>query len=307
VTALQLDKQVELAGRSLNVGRPAGYNPSPAMPQPAPLALPPGFAAPAPAPPAMVPGLGITGAEAGAAAAAAAVGGGNLGGLQALLRAQAAPPTGRKQKELYVGNLPVGLVTAQTLRDLFTAPLRTMPGFDESLGPPVANCDLNPDGKFAFVEFRDEAICSLALTLFDKTELCGRTLNVGRPRGYVDPGAVATAPIIPGLAAFAAQPAAPPAQPASTTCLRLNGLITPDILDDDAEYADVLDDIRQECERSGPVAEMKIPRVGDTRGSCFVRFVDTVGSGKARESLHQRQFDGNTVTAVFIPESDMPQ
>eukprot|EP00966_Prymnesium_polylepis_P016902 390035-Prymnesium_polylepis.1 len=71
------------------------------------------------------------------------------------------------------------MVTPQTLKDLFTAPLRTMPGFDESLGPPVSNADLAADGKFAFVEFRDEQITTIALTLFDKTELCGRTLNVG--------------------------------------------------------------------------------------------------------------------------------
>ena len=41
VTALQLDK-IELAGRALNVGRPAGYAPAPGMPMPNPLELPPG-------------------------------------------------------------------------------------------------------------------------------------------------------------------------------------------------------------------------------------------------------------------------
>lgn len=60
-----------------------------------------------------------------------------------------AAPVGRKQRELYVGNLPVGMVTPQTLKDLFTAPLRTMPTFDESLGPPVNNCDLSAGGSYA--------------------------------------------------------------------------------------------------------------------------------------------------------------
>ena len=54
--------------------------------------------------------------------------------------------------------------------------------------PLCLNVDLSADGKFAFVEFRDEDICTLALTLFDKMEVCGRNLNVGRPRGYIDPG-----------------------------------------------------------------------------------------------------------------------
>ena len=63
----------------------------------------------------------------------------------------------------------------------------------------------------------------------------------------------------------------------------------------------------KECESNGPVADIKIPRDGALKGACFVRFVDQSGSSKARKSLHQRQFDGNTVTATFITVEDMPQ
>ncbi|KAL1502977.1 hypothetical protein AB1Y20_011048 [Prymnesium parvum] len=296
VTALQLDKKVELAGRALNVGRPAGYTPSPAVPMPHPLPLPPGFAPSTdPSTTAAIAGMLATNSPAATTPDPSQ-------GLAELLRAQAAP-VGRKQRELYVGNLPVGMVTPQTLKDLFTAPLRTMPGFDESLGPPVTNCDLSADGKFAFVEFRDEPITSIALTLFDKTELCGRTLNVGRPRGYVAPGEQPAAPLLPGLAALTQPPAQPAAPP--STCLRLEGLITDSMLSDD-EYEDVLDDIKQECERSGAVADIKIPREGPLKGACFVRFAELAGAAKARESLHMRQFDGNTVTAKFITADQMP-
>ena len=62
----------------------------------------------------------------------------------------------RKQRELYVGNLPVGMVTPAQLRELFRAPLLTMPNMGEADGPLVNNVDLAVDGKFAFVEFRDE-------------------------------------------------------------------------------------------------------------------------------------------------------
>lgn len=39
-------------------------------------------------------------------------------------------------------------------------------------------------GRFAFVEFRTEELATTAMTL-DKTELCGRPMNIGRPKGYV--------------------------------------------------------------------------------------------------------------------------
>jgi len=50
----------------------------------------------------------------------------------------------------------------------------------------VANVSINPDGKFGFVELKTEELATLAMNL-DKVDLCGRQINVGRPRGYVDP------------------------------------------------------------------------------------------------------------------------
>jgi splicing factor U2AF subunit len=149
-------------------------------------------------------------------------------------------------------------------------------------------------------------------------ELCGRTLNVGRPRGYVEKGAnilgLPGLPGLPGLAGLggplgplgggAPPPPPPPAAPAEppTKCLKLEGLITPDMLTD-AEYPEVLEDIRGECEQSGPVADLKIPRTGEPHaGLVFVRYESLAASAKAKESLHKRQFDGNTVLAIFVPE-----
>ena len=69
----------------------------------------------------------------------------------------------------------------------------------------------------------------------------------------------------------------------------------------DWEYTAVVDDIRQECERSGRVVELKIPRQGEQDvGACFVRYAELADAARARESLHKRQFDGNTVTAIHV-------
>ena len=262
VTALQLDK-VELAGRPLNVGRPAGYQPAPGIPLP-PLPLPPG----------VVAGLPSAPADPSAAAAVAALVGGTLSGpLAGGMPGGGAPPAvpgvpgvpglatlpgptvqaveqaGRKQRELYVGNLPVGLITQQQLKDLST-PLLGMEGVaDEATGGPIVNkVDISADGKFAFVEFRDEQLATVALTLFDKMEVCGRNLNVGRPRGFVEPGTLPLPGMIPGMMPGmppVATPTAgsngasppgvppPPPPPPPTTCLKLDGMLTDEMLDND--------------------------------------------------------------------------
>lgn len=41
-------------------------------------------------------------------------------------------------------------------------------------------------GRFGFVEMRTEELATSAMAL-DKVELCGRNINVGRPKGYVEP------------------------------------------------------------------------------------------------------------------------
>lgn len=41
-------------------------------------------------------------------------------------------------------------------------------------------------GRFGFVEMRTEELATAAMQL-DKVELCGRPINVGRPKGYVEP------------------------------------------------------------------------------------------------------------------------
>jgi len=43
---------------------------------------------------------------------------------------------------------------------------------------------LAPAGRFAFVELRTDELATTAMTL-DKTELCGRQMNIGRPKGYM--------------------------------------------------------------------------------------------------------------------------
>ena len=69
---------------------------------------------------------------------------------------------------------------------------------------------------------------------------------------------------------------------------------------------EIVEDIKQECERSGPVLKILMPRTGDHAGLCFVQFGELGAAAKARSSLDARQFDGNVVKATFISEPEMP-
>lgn len=125
-----------------------------------------------------------------------------------------APPSqaNKKQRELYIGNLASGSVTTEMLRELFNAVLANMVPDPISL-PPVLEvkpdptgrgvttvhacmvynsvkvlvlCPLLAPGRFAFIELRTAALALAALHL-DKVEVGGRQINIGRPKGYVDP------------------------------------------------------------------------------------------------------------------------
>lgn len=85
------------------------------------------------------------------------------------------------------------------------------------------------------MELLSEDLANAAMAL-DKVELCGRSINVGRPKGYIDPpaGHAAMAPKLGLAQAFAAQLANPPA-----TVLVLENLLRAGELQNDGERKEV--------------------------------------------------------------------
>ena len=77
-----------------------------------------------------------------------------------------------------------------------------------------------------------------------------------------------------------------------------------DELRDDGEFADIQEDVRDECGKFGVVVEVAIPRPGDGEvpglGKAFVRYDSIAGATAARDALHGRKFGGKTVNADFI-------
>ena len=106
-----------------------------------------------------------------------------------------------------------------------------------------------------------------------------------------------------------------------TPVIMLTNMVSASDVADDAEYADILDDVRQECAKFGNVRSVSIPRAGSAvgkvrRASCvpggdtlftlirlqvFVEFSSPEEGGVASKALAGRTFGPNTVGVEFIP------
>ena len=103
----------------------------------------------------------------------------------------------KKQREVYVGNLPIDNVTTTLLREKFNELIRAIPDFARKYNAaiePVRDVQLSSSGTFAFVEFASEELCATAL-LFDKVIIGTRRINCGRPQGYTEPTHGAAKPL----------------------------------------------------------------------------------------------------------------
>eukprot|EP00730_Choanoeca_flexa_P006355 TRINITY_DN12142_c0_g2_i10.p2 TRINITY_DN12142_c0_g2~~TRINITY_DN12142_c0_g2_i10.p2 ORF type:complete len:257 (+),score=25.70 TRINITY_DN12142_c0_g2_i10:2104-2874(+) len=112
---------------------------------------------------------------------------------QQALMAHAGLMGDKKQREVYVGNLAIGVVTEPVIRELFNAALEAFVPNPSNM-PPVVSAHMSGEGRFAFVELRNPELANAAMAL-DKFDLMGRPMNVGRPKGYVPGGSNA----LPGL------------------------------------------------------------------------------------------------------------
>jgi hypothetical protein len=154
ITAIEMDKH-EFFGRSMRIGRPSGFvytNPNPPPPMDVTLLRQRGLI------PAMIAGM-VSG--------------------------------DKKERQVYLGNLPPGVLTTDLIRELFEPACRLLPDFAplaDSVPSPVLSVDFGAEGRFAFVEFVNDRIATCSLNIFNNVEVFGKKLSVMRPQGYIGPG-----------------------------------------------------------------------------------------------------------------------
>lgn len=90
--------------------------------------------------------------------------------------------------------------------------------------------------------------------------------------------------------------------------LQLLNMVTAEELIDQDDYDEICEDVKEECQRYGPVLDMKVPRpTGASRqaagvGKIFVRFDTPESAGKALRALAGRKFADRTVVTTFFSE-----
>lgn len=236
----------------------------------------------------------------GGVAAAAAAGAGLVG--QSNVPSQAT----KKQREVYVGNLAIGIINETLLREFFNGAL-AMHVPDPATNPPVINVNMDAaGGRYAFVELRTEELTNVAMQL-DKTELCGRPMNVGRPKGYVEMQAKAASATQAklGLAQqFAAQLSG-----GVTTVVQLENLLNCAAIRDERERKELYEDVQSEAVKCGAVVGIVIPvppAYIPEKEPCrvLIQFAGTAEAKACKEMMDGRRFDDNTVKATYVTEVD---
>lgn len=123
-----------------------------------------------------------------------------------------------------------------------------------------------------------------------------------------------------------------------TRAMTLLNMVTPQELLNDEEYTDIVEDVREECQKFGRVVDVRIPRpharskgsaaaswkqqradaaavaeggsaVADERegvGRVYVRYEAVEECKKAIEAIAGRQFAGRVVIAAFVSEENFP-
>lgn len=182
---------------------------------------------------------------------------------------------------------------------------------------------------FAFFEYVDPNVTDVACQGLNGMELGDRFLVVQRAAIGAKP--VAGMPGMPSVEEYqnalmgrrVAMPRALDVDSVEARVLLMLNMVTPDDLITDQDYAEILEDIRDECSNYGAVEDLRIPRPSQaTRekkwgpeaqaareadeaagvGRVYVKYVDAAGASKGLSQLAGRAFAGRSIVATLIPD-----
>eukprot|EP00612_Vaucheria_litorea_P005740 CAMPEP_0171461418 /NCGR_PEP_ID=MMETSP0945-20130129/5875_1 /TAXON_ID=109269 /ORGANISM="Vaucheria litorea, Strain CCMP2940" /LENGTH=793 /DNA_ID=CAMNT_0011987763 /DNA_START=19 /DNA_END=2396 /DNA_ORIENTATION=+ len=169
----------------------------------------------------------------------------------------------------------------------------------------------------AVCDFKDRNSASVAMKGLDNLPIGGSKLMVQRiPQGVAETLLRKLDVVLPievepfGAAVVNEEPKKAEKRPvnASSNIVCLNGMVTVNDLKDDAEYKDILSDVKEECSQFGTVRNVVIPRPnenGQTEvpglGDIFIEFESKDGAATCIKGLEGRTFGGNVVKARYYP------
>ena len=245
----------------------------------------------------------------------------------------------RKQREVYVGNLAVGIITKQLLEEFFNQALSHMMA-DPITTPPVVNVNFDIQGRFAFVEFRTRELANQALLMDKMIDIHGKHLSIGRPKGYQEPTGpplplAIAAPQAPQVNANASATTAAIANAsatkqngttaASTTTtntadaaaggggvgatpspfILLSNILPAGHLRTEEQRHHLIEDIKEEASKYGEVEEVIVPSPPPTLqdqgpGRAYLLYKGIEDAKKGIKIFHTRTLDENRIKAFFV-------
>jgi len=155
---------------------------------------------------------------------------------------------------------------------------------------------------YAFCEYLDPNITDQACAGLNNMQLGDKKLIVQRASVGAKNAQTNQAPVqlqIPGLTQTDVQAAGPP-----TEVLCLMNMVQPEELEDEEEYEDILDDVREECSKYGVVKSLEIPRpITGVQvpgvGKIYVEFNSVIDCQKAQQALTGRKFSNRVVVTTY--------
>lgn len=160
---------------------------------------------------------------------------------------------------------------------------------------------------YAFCEYVDPNITDQACAGLNGMQLGDKKLIVQRASvGAKNAQNANQQPVqiqVPGLNINQIQAAGPP-----TEVLCLMNMVVPEELEDEEEYEDIVEDVREECTKYGTVKSLEIPRpIKGVEvpgcGKIFVEFNSIIDCQKAQQALTGRKFSNRVVvTSYYDPE-----
>ncbi|WFD00498.1 hypothetical protein MYAM1_003247 [Malassezia yamatoensis] len=210
--------------------------------------------------------------------------------------------------KLYVGSIPTFL-NAEQVRELLQA-FGELKHFDL-----LVNENQHSRG-IAFCEFHDETMTQIAiegltgLVVGEQRLVCKRAVPEKDDREEVQE-----------------------TSDVPTRAMTMLNMVTPEELENDQEYQDILEDVREECTRYGTITDLRIPRpfatlqseasrswkartesnpdapLGKERtgvGRVYVQFATEQQCTQALQAIAGRQFDGRMVICAYIRDDAWP-
>ncbi|KAG0299983.1 U2 small nuclear RNA auxiliary factor 2 [Linnemannia gamsii] len=203
------------------------------------------------------------------------------------------------ENKIFIGGLPLYLNDEQVI-ELLTA-FGELKAFNL-----VKENNIGPSKGFAFCEYLDPKLTDIACQglnnmMLGEKKLVVQRASVGSSRNNQNPAGGANAIALhPNLML----PGAGPTEVVPTNVLQLLNMVSPEELEDDQEYEDIIEDIRDECSKFGQVLEVKIPRpvAGHAVpgvGKIFVKYASAEETTVALSALSGRKFADRTVLTSF--------